>query len=363
MNNLMKFTRVTQKFEVDRSHAKIAPFPTVKHLNFAPLNELCDSFNWNEPDTVILLEAKLKNDARWMGSELYNKSKLASRKEEIQLKIEYAKANFKKMVGDIENESIETGEPLNYGVLKNYLGFIAEKLPHAPKQQKTQILLQLAVEGGDYCGPGIYYQLETAATALLRCDTKVYGSEERPRLPLKQRILLILQQERMNIMSAYHFLMAKQGFMVIRGKKNDIHSINYNINWLGDGFYLPDQGASNDRTAITSIVDKITWQFFYKLKPEDLWQNRTFLRTDIIGYTPVRVTDAIMHEIGIPLIPANDIRTWAREWIEKKNLAEEQKGNFLEMLQDGESFEKNLKFQLKFIEAMLVDMGILKIKT
>lgn len=357
-------------FKVNPEHINIAPFPIVKKINFDPLIQLCDSFNWDDPENFAKLEKKLAKDARWYQykSKEYPDIKRKSDIEVERIKIDYAKTKLKKLVFDVGNECIETGGSLNYGVIKNYLAYIAQQLPQVTKDQQRHILFQLAVEGGDYCGPGIYYQLETAATALLLQSPvqEEEGSDsERPRLPLKQRILFILQQERLNVISAFHQLTAKVDWVgnAMFGGSGDLHPLNRTIKILGDNFGLPDQGAQEDRAVASDYIDKLAYRHAFGLKSEDLWTGVTINKEPCEGYTSMRVLDAIKSQIGIPLIPATDVRQWALDWIERVPVESSKKEEFIEKLQDGKSFESDLslRFHDRFILAMLVDMGVLSV--
>jgi hypothetical protein len=367
--NFEQFNRIIAGkaiLKVNREHVLIAPFPVVKNLDFNPLRKLCDTFNWNDSHVFSQLEDKLAHDARWMGSEEYQRMSKTERHEEIKaLKIEYAKSKFKTLISVIEHECIETGQPLNYGILKNYLGYIAEKLPRAEKNQQIQILLQLAVEGGDYCGPGVYYQLETAATALLLGSSPQQENDsERPRLPLKQRILLILQQERLKVVAAFHLLVSKVNLAVntLAGGDGDPHAMNRTIQMLATHFGLPDQGAQHDMTAIMSSIEKYYFRHLLGMHPEHLWTGGTFAKHSCEGYTIKRITATIQDYIALPIIPTADIRSWALQWVENLSISEKEKEAFIDQLQDGETFESHLKFRDAFIQAMLVDMNILRIE-
>ncbi|HNA62648.1 MAG TPA: hypothetical protein PKW79_06195, partial [Rhabdochlamydiaceae bacterium] len=227
--------------EVNPEHVWIAPFPHSSRTEFTPLVDFCDRFQW--PERRLFEE--IERDPRWL------------RTDQKKPQVDYARDSFKKMVHGIQHECIETGEILDYGVLKSYLGYITDHIANASEDIQDEIMLQLAIEGGDYCGPGIYYQLETAATTLLLNQISA-NKTERARLPFKQRILLLLQQERLRVMEGFHDAIGKinWGLHFPQGGKKDIHAMNYTIQLIGQNFGLPDQGASQDKTATMTKVEQ-----------------------------------------------------------------------------------------------------------
>lgn len=342
---------------VNKEHVLIEPFPIFESRGFDSLVEMGNNFRWE--DAFDDLNRKLEKDPRWKASEEYEEILSTELSEDAikMLKIRYAKKQFLALVDSIQDETIETGTPLNYDVLRNYLNCIAQKLPRASVDLMTQVMLQLAVEGADYCGTGIYYQLETAATALLRVSDTV----DKKRLPLKQRILMILQQERIRVIEAYYQLLKQINPIVVevRGGDGNVHALNYVGKLLGhEEFGLPDHGAEGD--TVSDVV-------FFEKKVVDLMPGFKGLWTDfenekvgkIQGYNERRIVEAIKGYIGISMLPASDVREWAQSWIKTTGVDEETKETFLEQLGDGETFESNLQFRNEFLFAMLVDMNIL----
>ncbi len=238
------------------------------------------------------------------------------------------------------------------------MGYITEKLPQASKELQDQIMIQLAVEGGDYCGPGVYFQLESAATALLLNQQ----SKEKQRLPLKQRILLLLQQERLRVIEGFHIAISKfsPGVHVWHGGKKDIHSLNRTIALLGSDFGLPDQGANQDKTAEALIIEKWIAQYItVRLFPENLWTGIKYGDAGVQGYNVERIINALKAQMGLPLIPNPDIYAWATHWIKKDPANEDAFGERLTNV-EFESFGQQI--HENFLKAMLVDMGIFQIK-
>lgn len=366
----------TTKFEVNREHVNIEAFPVVRELNFEPILTLGDTFDWQEEAIFSQLEKELEADARWKSSADYEQLKTLSLEGQKTLKITYVKNHLYHLVNSIKNECIKTGEVLDYGILKNYLGYIAQELPSASKDLQTQALLELAIGGGDYCGPGVYAQLEVIATALLMNHSLTRSEgEERARLPLKRRLLLILQQERLKVVMAFHLVISKLNPFVslsLDGEEK-VHSFNRTVNLLAyDDFGLPDQGARHDGAAVIDFFEKKLMTHLIGIYPEDLWKtgdipcleidekgNRKLGKKYMQGYDAERITKSIQEQIGIPLIPKAEIYAWANNWIGHVEATEKQKKKFIDFLIAGKFETKNLKFQTIFVQAMLVDMGIL----
>ncbi|MGH2612538.1 MAG: hypothetical protein ACRDFB_05760, partial [Rhabdochlamydiaceae bacterium] len=342
LNNYDTFKAVVEgevEVKVNREHIWIAPFPHVATTNFSSLQTFCNNFKWD----IELLSKSLVNDPGYqdaIGEEPPFGADLND------FKIKYATSKFNTLVTNVQEEKIETGEILNYNILKQYLGFITENLPSASLELQQQIMIQLAIDGGNSCGPGIYYQLETAATALL-CASK---NEDKKRLPLEQRILLILQQERLKIIQAFHMLRLKK-MENIDGKTGlDPHGVNYTIQLIGSSFGLPDQGADQDTTADETFIAKKYLCWYLGMHPEQLWIG---LGKECQGYSVQRICDAVKAQIGIPLIPKIDVYEWAQTWIKKDSISEEENSEFTERLTDGESYEdQQLRFKDNFLKAM-----------
>lgn len=123
---------------------------------------------------------------------------------------------------------------------------------------------------------------------------------------------------------------------------------------------------------------QLTYKLHTGITPEHLWERNSFQvpvvvngkcdieSVNINGYTPSRVVDAIKSQIGIALIPKDDIIEWARNWYKRVVPHDESRDKkierFDERFSDGHSFEDHLGFRIGFLKAMLVDMGVLKVK-
>ena len=230
--SLKRFNEIASEIapvQVKRDHVHVAPFPSFPLANTQDLIAFCEAFEWDR----MQLAQEIEKDARWSVSEQKGAcDKALSDTDRQAIQVDYAKNQFKALVTSVQNESIETGEVLDYGVLKNYLGCIGAKLPLASQDIQDQVMIQLASDGGEYCGPGIYYQLEMAAQSLLVSEKP--SAEEPKRLPLKQRILLLLQQERLRIIEGFHLALAMVDPCVHErlGGTGGVHGRNYTARLL-----------------------------------------------------------------------------------------------------------------------------------
>jgi|LakMenEpi03Aug12_release.lakeMendotaPanAssembly.Ray.scaffolds.fasta_scaffold08994_8 hypothetical protein len=356
--------------EVDRSHLHILPFPLFLNGDskeelqaiYQPLKELNQNFFWNE-ENIHLLRAQVEHDVRYRG---------ANADED---KINYVKERIETLIEQIQNKKIETGSIINYPILQNYLACISIKLPKARRQQQEQILLQLATEGGDRCGPGISYQLETAATSLLE------NTDLKQEMPLKQKILLLLQQERLRIIQGLYqiFKPYLKPLLWLSGGAEKVHAMNTFVNlFVPNSFAPPHHGASEDLAARVNKVDSLIYSFMFGIRQNFFWENckiETFwfkpgalikfkfkLKIHIhqfTGYSVEGIRQVIRENVG-SLINKSNVIEWALNWIDQSEASEHQKEAFREKLENG-SFENfNSSMSYDFLNAMLVDMGIFK---
>ncbi len=357
------------QLEVNRDHVWIEAFPTYDNRAIEQFEALCNTYDWQNNEQTLATE--LENDPRWENFKEQIQYDTLEEDAKQRERIAYAKNSLKTLVESVKNKTIQTSDVLNYEILNNYLACLGTLLPKASPDIRRQILTALAVEGGNYCGAGIYYQLATAAIRLQLNDPNAS-------VPLKQRILLLLEEERMRVMEAFHQAVDEinKGAHFWAGGAQDIHSMNQIVKWLGGSFGLPDLGADQDPTTDDSLLNKAISSLIVGVYPEDLWQGLKESRRPvknpidpIRGYTVERIMEAIFVDLGNSLLPTIDVLDWATTWIsDKENKTWVPPGktdteSFVDSVGDGSMFDSTgLRFKRSFIKAMLVDMGILKIK-
>jgi hypothetical protein len=182
------------------------------------------------------------------------------------------------------------------------------------------------------------------------------------RMPLRQRILMILQQERLKVVQSFHALTEKINplLLYLDGGVEDIHAFNSTVNRLALNFGLPNQRPRDSIAARSSLVEKYIYRFLLGFSSEELWTGTTFKNQEYLGYSK-RIVKAVSDEIGTPMISRGDIFEWATTWIEKQKISQQEKDQFLQDLASETVFSNYLKFHPEFIQAMLIDMGILRI--
>lgn len=363
LENFERILKEERLVEVKREHVRIKAFP---HYPKADLNEFLkwiDDFSLAEEDIFSLLNEKLRGDPRWVDSEANKKLEGLDEIGQKAVKIKYCKDNLKTLIEQISFSRLSTGENLGfaeYAVLQNYVNCIAKDLPNIEdKKTQSEILVQLAVEGGDYCSSGIYYQMEAAASRAL------YGKDLNG-FSLKQKILMTLQQERQNICSGLVLSRIPKLAFVALGGEEDVHAHNQLVAAIGEDFGLPDRGLDAESSLYTgSALGRAVSNLLLKYNPdvrldsEDLWKKTRSPNGDYFeGYTPDRVVNTISELVGTTLFPKPDFSNYLyNTWLPKQNLEESKKEEIEALLAAG-----TIPIQ-KLVFAVLADMGILAIQS
>jgi hypothetical protein len=300
--------------------------------------------------------------------------------------------NIEILSSKIKHQQILEGEPYNYEMLKKYCQFICWNLPKHDKILQADILIQLGIEGGDYCGAGIFHAVERCFAQLL------YQSRE---LSLETRILLCLQHKREEIWQQIYYTIWKihplyqlLGFI---SNSSGIHTYHRYINFSNatHKFGIVAHSALQDPEAyvtpssylsvwlIRSRIQRLFWNvrtnvslhYFEKITPKQhtwkVWKHYKQKKeiVKINGYSVDLILEELNHLIGSPLLPKSEIYKWWQNWIERQShLSDEEKEVHLESLADtkptlfGESITLNGdKINPKFLKAMLIEMGILQL--
>ena len=83
------------------------------------------------------------------------------------------------------------GSPVDYTVLHNYLKIIADLMHRLDENSRADLLLKLAIDGGEYCGSGKFNTVSDAYLSIV--------SEAATPLPLELKVLAHLQLQRIRI--------------------------------------------------------------------------------------------------------------------------------------------------------------------
>lgn len=371
---------------VRREHVLIRDFPTVKNPKekIPQVMSCWDKVVWK--DHIQEIDKAIKDFHREAGFQAW----LQEQEDSSEKKIAYVRALLEKLVSDIKDKTISVGDPLDYTNLQNQLGYIGENISQVDTDLQRQVLLSLALEGGDVCGTGIYEQVWVAANRLLM-TSHLAGT-----LSLKRRILLQLRQEREKIAHALYLCWHKVSKP--NSPEDNVHDMSLFKLMFALDFGIEDEGSRNDVTLrMTAFFEEILERVISRWLPnyqrvnaenlwEDVfrWQNKWALNFRWEnewalnkGYTPERIFQTIKDSINNGVITRDDFNGWLKEWmiakaeeaIEAENLSSDEKaarkGRFEERLLD-------LNFQ-QFIGSvrglnecclvlMLVDIGVLSIK-
>lgn len=383
--------------EVNREHIFTIPFPTIASpaSYFAAITDYWDAEakNWDDKNLIASIESADRFAE-------FAESKLSAK--------EFTKRLLDTFVTQIKDQSIETGSPLNYRTLHNKLGFIGLQMQsrnHCLDLKKTA-LLALALDGGGLCGTGVHQTLSKVASIFLS------NSQEAKGLPLKQRILMSLEEFRTGILEKAYFFyqsLTEDESPIIRGDNRDVHLKSGFFNIFGPDFGVADEGAAND--ALGPLETYSTRWFLWshnlfnkplkQVKAEQFWQNTQrevaysiniadFIKvaekaedmihkethkqipaektTEHMGYTAANILDTVRDAMDSRkgnVISKEDIYRWAQDWCKETNPNSSEEFN--KALTDKQILEESLvegdvAFTDAALIAMLVDMGILKLK-
>lgn len=373
----------TAQIEINKNHVRNlpAPPPLNKEFDNTILVNLANTFNWSDHQETIL--KKLNDDDRW--------KELNDGKDPIA----YLKENIQSLSDKVSSKKILDGEPLNYDLLQRYYQSVCQALikENLDLTIKTDIMIQLGIEGGDYCGAGIFRSVEQCYSTLMT------QSKE---LDVKTRILICLQEQRERIFQAYYQIFWKTNIALqiigYLSGTSTIHTYNRFVNLTGGttNFGIVSQSAKQDPEAyitptaygINAIVRRFFNTYFWSeantlllylekrkniTEPRwKLWKHYKFTveMSDVKGYCVTSVMDELKTLIRTPAIPQTEIYKWWQNWIQNNpNFSEEEKKAQQETLIDlqptlfGEKFSIGESINPKFIKLMLIEMGIFKIST
>lgn len=367
-------TRLTVK----REHIHIKIFPPIrKDVKLEDLLDLFATIDWTRHEQV--LKTHLSKDSRWL--ELGESKNVSP--------VEYLRKNLLHFINCIKNEEILQGKPASYEMLKIYCSYIAQELPYYDEMMQADFLVSLGIDGGDYCGSGQFEIVEELYGDLISLSTG---------LPLEHRLLACLQQKRIQIWQQLYNALWKlnPGFQLLGylQEVSAVHTINTFINSIDAGFRfgIPSEAAQNDEIAqvdpihyylyfpLANEMENSFWeesripQYYFSFRTlEDkekwkFWKWVKLTKENILpdSYDEAGIIGHLNLIIGTPQIPKTDIFEWWRSWILRQtNLTTSQKDDLLEDLAmnaclDGEPMEIDGKIQPKFLQAMLIEMGVLE---
>ena len=330
--------------KINREFIHYNPFPPVPDIDIQSLVGEFDQIDWQKH--LPALRQKLKIDPRFVAR--YRDPALKSDQELI----DFAKHSLETCITSIKEKRVLAGEPADYEKLHNYLKLIAKHLETQQNEiERTDILLRLAIEGGEYCGPGKFEVIES-----------IYAQTvgENPEIPLSDKIAYCLQDERNLWMQGFYSRIAQNQVGNTVGKVIDWHDIhNYNrfLSLHGDEFGLRKAAADNDdSTMIDSAMKWIMGRLSSGALQDWFWREHTLYDQ----------TQTVIDSIGTPKLPKPEVYEFWWNWIDRQEIETEAKAALQEELADGTLYgapiERNGRMTYEFATLMLLDMGIAEIE-
>ena len=341
------------ELEINPYHLKLDTLAPPPNVSIQELIPLFDSIDWLEQ--LPILKAKFASDARF--EEFHGKIESINEQAIIIL----AKEWLQTFLDEIINRHIINGEIHDYDRLENYLKTVTDQLQKTENTQtKADALMRLAIEGGGYCGPGKFHVVEELYSELaLQSNT----------IPTDIKILLRLQDARTHWFQTKYAEtnLKKDDCCLTKCMKwifdfQDLHLYNIFLNLHGQSLALRKASADND---YASGVDPIT-KLGVKKFTEHIQESFKAL------YTTDYAISQLQDGVGHASLPRSDLFQWWNKWIERQPIDDAEKQALSEELENNNTLlgkpmqEGNVltpgPFNVNFLKAMALDLGILKRK-
>jgi hypothetical protein len=266
----------------------------------------------------------------------------------------YARKQLEHYINQIKARHIDAGAIHEYDRLENYLKVVIDQLAllEDPRDRASYIA-RLAVEGGQYCGPGRFHAVEEVWAML------VWKKKD---VPLGTKILFHLQDARTEKVReeyqevAGYFVAGDWRFRLLNYLVNvtDLHTYNQVINLYGEDFGIRKGAADNDELAVIQPLQRLAVQRLV-----------TRLREAFFYFYDVNyIVGKIQETLGDKRLPKLDVYAWWDHWMLKQDAVNgiSLHDIYAEKLTiyDHPLQGDNLRFNPLFIKAMLFDMGILE---
>ena len=340
------FLRSPQALDIERKFVLYQPSPTVPNIDIQTLVERFNAIDWVRNSNV--LRKKLGGDRRF--TERYTISEQGD--EQI---IKIARDTLQTFVSTVKERRILQGEPADYEKLHNFLKVIAGRVQgqEAPDVTQTDILFRLAVEGGEYCGPGKFEAAES-----IFAQTTSENSE----IPFEDKLLYCLQDERTRWMQGFYSLAFSNDsnlFLSLLGKVldwQDIHNYNFFVTLYANELGLRKEAANNDDAALVDPSTALILRFtVIKAVKAFFWSSHGINEQ----------TGILREAIGTQQLKKTDFYDFWCSWIGRQHIEPSEKEALEEELSEGRLFgepieDRSGKIKKTFIALMLLDLGIAK---
>lgn len=331
--------------EINPDYINYNTFPIAPDKNILQIIEMADAIDWSAHQGT--LNRKLSQD------QIFIKENLHPETVSDEAKIAYLKASLGDFIRSIASHQILEGEPLDYRRLTDYLKHIVNFLENEDDEiTKTDAIMRLAIEGGRYCGPGKFEVAESVFTSFM---------QENADIDTRLKVLNCLQDFRKSLFESF-FDMVQSSMQRIPHMSfidwQDLHVRNLYRNMFSSGLGLRQAGAESDQASQITFIERVFYELYFRLIQPD----------NIRNCTEESLINHLMSKIGTPSLPKPEIFAWWSDWIERQDITPERKAELLEEIAHarllGQSIEYTFKphpFKPAFIQAMLVDMGILRL--
>lgn len=321
------------------------PFPSIPNIDIHFFIQQFDQIKWEQH--LLALREKLRHDARFV--ERHQTPDLKSDEEIISI----TRASLQAFIQTVKERRILEGEPVDYEKLHNYLKLIAKYFEDQNDEiTRTDIIFRLAVEGGEYCGPGKFEVIESVYAQTIG---------ENPNIPFKDKVIYCFQNERNLWMQKFHSMIFSNDSMSQIGQIidwQDVHNYNLFMNLYGDEFGLQKAAADNDDMAFIDPIIKLFVLYALKEKIHTLFWNDHDLK---------RHTQILIDAIGTEALPKDEFYAFWLDWIKKQEMEDAVKEMLIEELSEGKLYNRQLEINGKltpeFVILMLLDMGIVEIES
>lgn len=337
-----RFLRGELAVKVNPLHLSHKLIPRVPDIDLQALIRSYDQIeNW--PKHIGVLRKKMRNDPRFVADYGTPDGKTD---EEIIALARHALVEFERT---IRERRVLQGEPADYQTMENYLKVIAHFIQTTDREiDRVDALFRLAIEGGEYCGPGKFEVIESVYAQVIGRD---------PETLFLDKLSLCLQDERHRwIQDFYYTSYVRNPIGSVLGRLidwQDIHSYNLFINLYGDEFGLRKVGAENDDTA---IVDPL-FQWVISKTLQNSIRDR-FWRSQGRDTHEQAVGEAL----GTLRLPKDAFYNFWGEWIDRQPISALQKAHCRRQLSQSRLFgvpmEEEERVNAAFIALLFLDAGI-----
>jgi len=365
----LTYGEVWTRLTINRGHiTRPLPFDApMPEADIRTIPALAESIDWSEESNARNLHAKLNLDDRTQEISTGDLSE-----------VDFFKQELAKLVTSIADRQILQGEPRDYHTITNFLRKIAAHLqrPEISIQEKADILLRLAIDGGSYCGPAKIRVIEDLFTR------NVLGLSEA--LSMEGKLLILLNQEREVILQGvlHDFYRQLPESVLSTIRPYDTHNYNALLNLIGRVFGVVSLAAEND--SLAEMPFAMCAMYAYLVEASDF-------STVFWNEYHRRILTYIQESVGTPYLATTSIYAWWQNWVDTNpSLTEQQRREWGTLLENGrleytipngtirnrndsnQALIEELQIlqsppqpgtrmiRLKYIAAMLIELGILR---